>query len=174
MASYLKAGVETPSFLLLLARCWIQPHKAIIPQDNGCATRQVVEMCFLPLDQRRGKLDQYSLTQLIVRGSRDGVSLNENKNNDCYSYYWTNTVTPVLAWLHWHPVSFRVNLNILLIVFKILNRLACPLYLSGLINVHTPVRALRSANQLIKKKKKIGVIELFSCCPESLECISIS
>lgn len=90
------------------------------------------------------------------RKQRQGVSLNENKNNDRYSYYWTNTVTPVLAWLHWHPVSFRVNLNILLIVFRILNRLACPPppYLSALINVHTPFRALRSANQKINKKNR--------------------
>lgn len=67
---HLQAGVEAPSFLLLLFRRGIQPHKAIIPEDDGCTTWQVVKMCFLPLDQRRRKLYQHSLTQLIVRGSR--------------------------------------------------------------------------------------------------------
>lgn len=59
-------------------------------------------------------------------------------------------ITPVLASLHWLPVNFRINFKILLIVFKILNRLA-PRYLCELIQVHTPVRALRSATQMILK-----------------------
>lgn len=86
------------------------------------------------------------------RKQRQGVSLNENKNNDRYSYYWTNTVTPVLAWLHWHPVSFRVNLNILLIVFRILNRLACPPRICLLLLMSTLLSELWGL--LIQKKKK--------------------
>lgn len=80
--SHLQAGVEAPSFLLLLFWCGIQPDKAIIPKDYGCATRQVVEMCFLPLDQRRRELYQHSLTQLIVRQSGnqmlDHIRIEEN------------------------------------------------------------------------------------------------
>lgn len=68
--SHLQAGVEAPSLLLQLLRCRIQPHKAIIPEDDGRTTWQVVEMCFLPLDQGRRKLDQHSLTQLMFKGNK--------------------------------------------------------------------------------------------------------
>ncbi len=57
-------------------------------------------------------------------------------------------ITPVLASLHWLPVRFRIEFKILLIVFKILHGLA-PAYLSELLHVHTPVRALRSSNQAL-------------------------
>ncbi len=57
-------------------------------------------------------------------------------------------ITPVLASLHWLPVRFRIEFKILLIVFKILHGLA-PAYLSELLHVHTPVRALRSSNQVL-------------------------
>lgn len=64
--SHLQAGVEAPSLLFLLCRRGIQPHKAIIPQDNGCTTWQIVEMSFLPLDQRRRELHQDALAQLTA------------------------------------------------------------------------------------------------------------
>ncbi len=57
-------------------------------------------------------------------------------------------ITPVLASLHWLPVRFRIEFKILLIVLKILHGLA-PAYLSELLHVHTPVRALRSSNQVL-------------------------
>ncbi len=57
-------------------------------------------------------------------------------------------ITPVLASLHWLPVRFRIEFKLLLIVFKILHGLA-PAYLSELLHVHTPVRALRSSNQVL-------------------------
>ncbi len=57
-------------------------------------------------------------------------------------------ITPVLASLHWLPVRFRIEFKILLIVFKILHGLALA-YLSELLHVHTPVRALRSSNQVL-------------------------
>ncbi len=57
-------------------------------------------------------------------------------------------ITPVLASLHWLPVRFRIEFKILLIVFKILHGLA-PAYLSEHLHVHTPVRALRSSNQVL-------------------------
>lgn len=67
---HLQAGVEAPGLLLLLLRRGIQPHKAIIPQDDGGTTWQVVEVCFLPLDQRRRQLYQHPLAQL-VKGNRN-------------------------------------------------------------------------------------------------------
>lgn len=51
-------------------------------------------------------------------------------------------ITPVL------PVPFRIDFRILLLIFKVLNGLAPP-YLSELLNIHTPVRALRSSNQMV-------------------------
>ncbi len=53
-----------------------------------------------------------------------------------------------LASLHWLPVCFRIDFKILLFVFKILNGLA-PAYLSELLHVHTPVKALRSSSQVL-------------------------
>uniref|UniRef100_A0A3B3SDN5 Reverse transcriptase domain-containing protein n=1 Tax=Paramormyrops kingsleyae TaxID=1676925 RepID=A0A3B3SDN5_9TELE len=57
-------------------------------------------------------------------------------------------ITPVLASLHWLPVRYRIVFKVLLFVYKILNGLA-PAYLSELLHVHTPARALRSSNQVL-------------------------
>ena len=57
-------------------------------------------------------------------------------------------ITPVLSSLHWLPVRFRIDFKILLFVFKSLNGLA-PDYLSDLIRVHQPSRALRSGSQMV-------------------------
>ena len=85
-----------------------------------------------------------------------------------------------LASLHWLPVCFRIVFKILLFVFKMLNGLA-PQYLTELLHVHTPVRALRSSNQMLldvpkspKKLKEIGLLQwlLLSCgtaCPLILD-----
>ncbi len=55
-------------------------------------------------------------------------------------------ITPVLASLHWLPIHFRIHFKVLLFVFKILSGLA-PQYLGELLQVHNPVRALRSSSQ---------------------------
>ncbi|XP_061086404.1 uncharacterized protein LOC133121220 [Conger conger] len=55
-------------------------------------------------------------------------------------------ITPALTSLHWLPVRYRINLKILLFVFKAMNGLA-PTYLSELLNMYTPARSLRSCNQ---------------------------
>lgn len=52
-------------------------------------------------------------------------------------------------------MHFRINFKILLTVFKILNRLAHP-YLRKILNVHTPVKALKFM------LKKIKVSEVYS------------
>ncbi len=57
-------------------------------------------------------------------------------------------ITPVLSALHWLPVRFRIDLKILLFVFKALNGLD-PADLSELIPAHQPSKALRPANQII-------------------------
>lgn len=53
-------------------------------------------------------------------------------------------ITPVLAALHWLPVTFRIDFKILLLTFKALNGLA-PQYLTDLLDPHIPVRRLRSS-----------------------------
>ena len=67
-------------------------------------------------------------------------------------------VTPVLASLHWLPVRYRIDFKILLLIFKALNGLS-PLYLAELLHSHTPVRALRPANQLLLDVPKTRPIE---------------
>ncbi len=57
-------------------------------------------------------------------------------------------ITPVLRQLHWLPVEYRVQYKILLLTFKALHGEG-PDYLHDLLSVHTPGRALRSANQNI-------------------------
>ena len=99
--SHLQAGVEAPSLLFQVFWCRIQPHKAVIPKDYWCTTRQVVEMCFLPLDQRRRKLNQHSLTQLIVqRKLRQDMRVNFAKTR---KYCWLN---------FWNKIPIKVSLQV--------------------------------------------------------------
>ena len=68
-------------------------------------------------------------------------------------------ITPVLNSLHWLPVLYRIVFKLLMLglgvgvrirvrVFKALNGLASS-YLSELLTVRNPGRALRSTNQLL-------------------------
>lgn len=57
-------------------------------------------------------------------------------------------ITPVLKSLHWLPVQYRIDFKILMFVFKALHGLA-PVYLTELLTVREPGRALRSSNQLL-------------------------
>ncbi len=55
-------------------------------------------------------------------------------------------VTPILKSLHWLPVHLRIELKILLYVFKSINNLA-PSYLSDQLYPYNPTRNLRSGDQ---------------------------
>ena len=57
-------------------------------------------------------------------------------------------ITPILASLHWLPVSFRIDFKILLFVFKSRNSLA-PAYITDLLSAYNPSRNLRSRHQLL-------------------------
>lgn len=57
-------------------------------------------------------------------------------------------ITPVLKALHWLPVRFRIHFKILLFVFKSLKQLA-PSYIADFLHHHTPLRSLRSSDQLL-------------------------
>lgn len=54
-------------------------------------------------------------------------------------------ITPVLAKLHWLPVSFRIDFKILLITYKALHNLG-PDYIIDLLIPYCPSRPLRSTN----------------------------
>ncbi len=75
-------------------------------------------------------------------------------------------ITPILASLHWLPVSFRIQFNILLIVFKALNGQA-PSYISDLISFKSTSKPLRSANKALYMSHghdlslKVTVLRLF-------------
>ena len=55
-------------------------------------------------------------------------------------------MTPILADLHWLPVSFRIHYRLLLITYKALNGLA-PSYIRDLLHDYIPSRSLRSSDQ---------------------------
>ena len=54
-------------------------------------------------------------------------------------------VTPLLIDLHWLPVSFRIDFKIAILAFKCVHNLA-PSYLSDLVEIYVPSRALRSSS----------------------------
>ena len=55
-------------------------------------------------------------------------------------------ISPILASLHWLPITFRINFKILLITFKALSELAPP-YISDLLKPYAPLRTLRSSGK---------------------------
>ncbi len=54
-------------------------------------------------------------------------------------------ISPVMSTLHWLPIKHRIDLKILLIIYKALNGLA-PQYLGELLLHYSPPRPLRSQN----------------------------
>ena len=58
----------------------------------------------------------------------------------------TDHITPILKNLHWLPVEARINFNILLITYKILNGQSSS-YLEPIIQGYHPLRTLRSSTR---------------------------
>ena len=80
-------------------------------------------------------------------------------------------ITPVLHELHWLPIRQRLAYKILLLVFKALNGLT-PKYITDMVQVYIPSRALRSTStyrlkQVIPSTKtfRCPSLELHSCYP---------
>ncbi len=59
----------------------------------------------------------------------------------------TEHITPVLYYLHWLPVKYRIEYKILLLTFKALHNSAPP-YLSDLLQIYIPKRTLRSSSSV--------------------------
>ena len=66
-------------------------------------------------------------------------------------------ITPILAALHWLPVSFRIDFKILLFVFKALNGLA-PAYICDLLTPYEPDHHLRSSSRALLKVPKSRLV----------------
>lgn len=63
------------------------------------------------------------------------------------------TLHLIMAYLHWLPISFRINwFKISLLVFKSLSYLVTP-YLTQFVQTYTLKRELRSTNQLLNIPK---------------------
>ena len=75
-------------------------------------------------------------------------------------------ITPVLKSLHWLPVHFRIDFNVLLLVFNCLNGLG-PSYLSDLLLLYQPPWTLKSSGTgiltipQVSSKKRVEAA--FSC-----------
>ena len=59
-----------------------------------------------------------------------------------------NILSPILQQLHWLPVKFRIDFKILMLTYKALNNQA-PDYISELLTLYKPSRALRSSCQML-------------------------
>ena len=55
-------------------------------------------------------------------------------------------ITPVLCGLHWLPIYYRIRYKIAIVVYKALHDHAPP-YITDLVTVHSPARALRSSQE---------------------------
>ena len=69
-------------------------------------------------------------------------------------------ISPVLATLHWLPVTFRIDFKVLLLTYKALNGQG-PSYIANSLTNYTPARTLRSSDtgllQVTRSShKKIG------------------
>ncbi len=81
----------------------------------------------------------------------------------------TEHITPVLYYLHWLPVKYRIE--ILLLTFKALHNSAPP-YLSDLLHIYIPKRTLRSSSSvsLVVPSVRLATMgsRAFSCAAPNL------
>ena len=67
-------------------------------------------------------------------------------------------ITPILVKLHWLPVRYRINFEILLITFKVIHGLA-PNYLSELLTCKTKCNYnLRSTSEILLQQPRIKTL----------------
>ena len=65
-------------------------------------------------------------------------------------------ITPVLFALHWLPIRQRIQLKLLLLVYRCTHQLA-PAYLTDLVVPYVPARSLRSAEQNLLVVKRYNL-----------------
>ena len=79
-------------------------------------------------------------------------------------------ISPVLATLHWLPVTFRIDFKVLLLTYKALNGQG-PSYIANSLTNYTPARTLRSSDtgllQVTRSShKKIGDAAFVNYAPK--------
>ena len=79
-------------------------------------------------------------------------------------------ISPVLASLHWLPVTFRIDFKVLLLTYKALNGQG-PSYIAHSLTNYTPARTLRSSDtgllQVTRSShKKIGDAAFVNYAPK--------
>ena len=80
-------------------------------------------------------------------------------------------ITPLLAELHWLPVSSRIIFKILLLTYKALHGLA-PAYIRDLLHLYVPSRSLRSSSDVLLRIPRSRLVSCgdrtFSYCAPRL------
>ena len=66
-------------------------------------------------------------------------------------------ITPVLKELHWLPIQYRIQYKILVHTYNALNDRA-PVYIKEMLDVHTPIRTLRSQSSLTLVTPRIRTV----------------
>ncbi len=83
----------------------------------------------------------------------------------------TEHITPVLYYLHWLPVKYRIEYKILLLTFKALHNSAPP-YLYDLLHIYIPKCTLRSSSSvsLVVPSVRLATMgsRAFSCAAPNL------
>ena len=65
-------------------------------------------------------------------------------------------ITPVLITFHWLPIKYRIIYKKCLLTFKVISGTA-PKYLCNLVDIHAPVRSLRSSHQRLLREKRYNM-----------------
>ncbi|KAF7251321.1 MAP3K7 C-terminal-like protein [Varanus komodoensis] len=85
-------------------------------------------------------------------------------------------ITPVLCQLHWLPIEFRTQFEVLVMTYKALNGLG-PGYLKERLRPYMPSRLLRSATDALLQEPSMNDIRRFVpnlYCPELCSCSTIA
>ena len=126
--------------------------KPVIPWDQLV----VFESTFIPMDWKCYCLNSFVISRLdycnsllydIPKYQRDKLQRIQNTAAQMITGARSSDhITPILRSLRWLPVEARINSNILLITYKILNEQSAG-YLEPLIEECHPSRALRSSSR---------------------------
>ena len=119
----------------------------------------------------------YGLPSYLIRKLQHVQNSAARLDNQCPRFC---RITPVLWDLHWLPVSFCIEIKIMLITYKVLHDRA-PIYIQKLLQLYTPSRNLRSSNRNLlvkpyfnlnsygKRAFSVAAPELWNNLPEDIK-----
>ena len=119
------------------------PRQSTVPLTDKTRLRQTRISLRMALDYCNSLyfgLSQASLSRLQLVQNAAARLLTRTRKYE--------SITPILFKLYWLPVTFRIDLKILLFVYKALNKPA-PQYLTNLLCPYTPSRTLRSSDHCL-------------------------